>query len=95
MTQELKGEEIPRCGFCGNHHLTSEHNTWQMPDGSHTHCVLEALEAWEKERQPTEVWTRVMGYYRPINHFNPGKQAEFEERVPFEEMKICQINKTD
>ena len=42
----------------------------------------------DEERQPCEIWTRVMGYYRPISQFNIGKQGEFEERVNFLEQKI-------
>ncbi|WP_159499567.1 ribonucleoside triphosphate reductase [Microbacterium sp. 18062] len=30
-----------------------------------------------------EVWTRVMGYFRPVSSFNVGKQGEAAERVPF------------
>lgn len=30
-----------------------------------------------------EVWTRVMGYHRPVSSFNIGKQGEHAERVPF------------
>lgn len=37
------------------------------------------------ERQRCEVWTRVMGYHRPISEFNPGKQAEHAERQHFVE----------
>ena len=33
--------------------------------------------------QPMEVYSRVVGYYRPVTHFNPGKQEEFYERVNF------------
>ncbi|NNU27407.1 ribonucleoside triphosphate reductase [Isoptericola sediminis] len=33
----------------------------------------------------TEVWTRVMGYFRPVASFNTGKQGEYAERVPFRE----------
>lgn len=32
-----------------------------------------------------EVWTRVMGYHRPVSSFNVGKQGEHIERVPFRE----------
>ena len=39
----------------------------------------------DEERQPCEIWTRVMGYHRPVSQFNPGKQSEFAERVCFEE----------
>lgn len=37
------------------------------------------------ERQECEVWTRVMGYYRPVSQFNTGKQGEYHERVEFDE----------
>jgi hypothetical protein len=39
----------------------------------------------EHERQRCEVWTRVMGYHRPMTSFNIGKQGEFNERCYFVE----------
>ena len=30
-----------------------------------------------------EVYSRVVGYFRPVDRWNRGKQAEFSERVPF------------
>lgn len=39
----------------------------------------------ESERTRTEVWTRVMGYHRPVSAFNPGKQSEHRERRAFVE----------
>ncbi len=36
-----------------------------------------------------EIWTRVMGYHRPVSSFNKGKQGEFRERLFFEERKAC------
>lgn len=39
----------------------------------------------DKERQRCEVWTRVMGYHRPVSSFNIGKKGEFHERRFFEE----------
>ncbi|MDJ0806257.1 MAG: ribonucleoside triphosphate reductase [Gammaproteobacteria bacterium] len=35
--------------------------------------------------EATEVWTRVMGYHRPVSAFNHGKKAEHAERVCFTE----------
>ena len=32
---------------------------------------------------PTEVYSRVVGYYRPIRNWNPGKQSEFALRKTF------------
>ena len=39
----------------------------------------------DDERQPCEVWTRVMGYHRPVASFNTGKQGEHAERRFFRE----------
>ena len=39
----------------------------------------------DSERQPCEVWTRVMGYHRPVASFNIGKKGEFFERRFFQE----------
>lgn len=33
----------------------------------------------------TKVWTRVMGYFRPVDSFNKGKQGEHRERKHFKE----------
>lgn len=41
----------------------------------------------DDERQECEIWTRVMGYYRPISMFNDGKKEEFFERVYYLENK--------
>ena len=50
------------------------------------------IELKDSERQPCEVWTRVMGYHRPVSSFNTGKKGEFAERKYFEESK-CGLNK--
>ena len=42
-----------------------------------------AITLADEERQPCEVWTRVMGYHRPVASFNIGKQGEHEERRSF------------
>jgi len=43
----------------------------------------------DEERQACEVWTRVMGYFRPVASFNRGKQGEYHERTCFVETKCC------
>ncbi len=43
------------------------------------------IEIPDTERQPCEVWTRIMGYYRPITDANIGKQQEHRDRVFFQE----------
>lgn len=37
-----------------------------------------------KKRVRCEVYSRVVGYYRPIAQWNDGKQAEFHDRQPFD-----------
>ena len=49
----------------------------------HTAPASQALN--DEERTPCEVWTRVMGYHRPVSAFNPGKQSEHAERQCYEE----------
>jgi anaerobic ribonucleoside-triphosphate reductase len=39
----------------------------------------------ENERTRCEIWTRVMGYHRPVAAWNPGKQSEHAERRFFQE----------
>mgnify|MGYP003606276227 FL=1 len=39
----------------------------------------------DEERTRCEVWTRVMGYHRPVSAFNAGKQSEHQERRYFVE----------
>ena len=35
------------------------------------------------ERTKCEIWTRVMGYHRPVSQYNLGKKSEFYSRVYF------------
>ena len=42
----------------------------------------------DAERQPCEIWTRVMGYHRPLSSFNIGKKGEFHERKYFDGCRL-------
>ncbi len=42
----------------------------------------------DEERQVCEVWTRVMGYHRPVSEFNQGKKGEHAERIHFRESRV-------
>lgn len=44
---------------------------------------IERLGISNNERTKCEVWTRVMGYHRPISSFNVGKKGEVAERKYF------------
>ena len=48
-----------------------------------------AIVLTDAERQPCEVWTRVMGYHRPVSSFNIGKQGEHRERRFFQEARCA------
>lgn len=50
-----------------------------------THLETNEIFLTEAERQPCEVWTRVMGYHRPVASFNIGKKGEHYERKHFQE----------
>lgn len=36
-----------------------------------------------QKRTRCEIWTRVMGYHRPVSHFNIGKKSEHMSRKHF------------
>ncbi|MBU2634070.1 MAG: ribonucleoside triphosphate reductase [Nanoarchaeota archaeon] len=40
--------------------------------------------------EETEVYSRIVGYYRPIQNWNAGKKEEFEKRVEYVEEKTLQ-----
>ncbi len=46
------------------------------------------IELKDEERTRCEVWTRVMGYHRPVTSFNPGKQSEYCDRQFFNENQV-------
>ena len=41
----------------------------------------------EKKRTKCLVYSRVVGYIRPVQHWNEGKQAEYEERRVYDKSK--------
>ena len=46
-----------------------------------------AITLKDEERTRCEVWTRVMGYHRPVSSYNIGKKSEFADRKFFNEPK--------
>jgi len=45
----------------------------------------EILEQLKEKRQKCIVYTRVMGYHRPVESFNIGKKSEHKQRKHFKE----------
>ncbi len=37
----------------------------------------------EQKRQKCEVYSRVVGYIRPVDQWNDSKQAEYDDRLEF------------
>jgi len=60
-----------------------------MNDMTETRHLIEALTLTNEERQRCEVWTRVMGYHRPVASFNIGKKGEHAERRFFRESRCA------
>ena len=57
-------------------------------------CAAHGYHSGELEACPTcggevEVWTRVMGYFRPVSSFNTGKKGEHHERLPFAQRHVA------
>ncbi len=66
----------PTFSICPTHgYLAGEHTT--CPKCAELHPGAEPVEC--------EVWTRVMGYFRPVQSFNIGKKGEYAERTMFTE----------
>jgi anaerobic ribonucleoside-triphosphate reductase len=47
----------------------------------------EILKGMDSQRTRCLVYTRVMGYHRPVESFNIGKKGEHKERVQFNECR--------
>lgn len=59
-----------------------------MNDMAAQAIAIEVALLKDEERQPCEVWTRVMGYHRPVASFNIGKKGEHYERRFFSEARV-------
>jgi anaerobic ribonucleoside-triphosphate reductase len=50
---------------------------------------MKQIKLKDEERTPCEIYSRVMGYHRPIHTYNPGKQQEYADRKMFQENKAA------
>ncbi len=46
------------------------------------------METKEQKRQPCEIYSRVVGYLRPVSQWNDGKQAEFDDRKEYDKQLV-------
>lgn len=63
---------LPYVSITPTFSVCSEHG---YISGEHFHCPT--------CQKPTEVYTRVVGYLRPVQNFNKGKKAEYNDRVKY------------
>ena len=59
-----------------------------------TETKPQTIQLDDAERTRCEIWTRVMGYYRPVSAWNAGKQSENSERLLFKEPPACVLEPT-
>lgn len=62
--------------------MTTQWQDWTTLDPRTTTSVA-------SNRQKCEVYTRVMGYHRPVSQFNEWKKSEYYSRTYFTEGKTC------
>lgn len=56
--------------------------------GNENEKILDRINELEKQLKNVkgtkcEIWSRVVGYFRPTSAYNPGKQEEYKERKNF------------
>lgn len=88
MNQEEK--EKLKCDLCGKDLEVKEDELVNglvlvFDDGKNKYKTLRCKDCYEKDQslknyQECEVYSRVVGYLRPINQWNEGKKKEFNER---------------
>ena len=79
----MNGKSTKRIEHSGFLFSLYVHEEKSMNDQKHP--VSDTVTLSDDERQPCEVWTRVMGYHRPVSSFNIGKKGEHHEREFFKE----------
>lgn len=65
-----------------------EHGDLYMPYQANGEEIVKCKACHEKDQmcrnfQPTEVYTRVVGYIRPVQQWNKGKRQEYDDRKEF------------
>ena len=48
-----------------------------------THEEVQKNHTVKVKQVPTEIYSRVVGYFRPVSNWNEGKKEEFQDRKEF------------
>jgi ribonucleoside-triphosphate reductase len=88
----------PTFSICNKHgYLNGEHQF--CPKCDEEQIVKNGLDSAKEldaeMRTICEVWTRVMGYHRPVSQFNIGKKGEYMERECYREGKVADRMEND
>lgn len=77
ITKALSRTKLPYLSITPTFSICKDHGYLPGEHFSCPHCNQEA-----------EVYTRVVGYYRPVKRWNKGKQAEYQDRVCFDKAQL-------
>lgn len=72
IVRALTETKIPYISITPTFSICKDHGYLAGEEATCPHCG-----------QETEVYTRVVGYYRPVKMWNKGKQAEYKDRVEY------------
>ena len=75
--------------ICNDCEKCLEEGDEYMPYKTSTGTYIKCKKCHEKDPvlrnfQETEVYSRVVGYIRPVKQWNKGKQTEYKDRTEFE-----------
>lgn len=74
--------------FCPNCDVEESKKMMAAAQAEGLELAAENVVIPEENRQACEVWTRVMGYFRPVSQFNAGKKSEYNDRVVLESQEL-------
>ncbi len=87
IENDVKRKDVPNvmCHDCGKAlREVAAYATYTRDERKEYKCDV-CYEADPVLRRRTEVYSRVVGYLRPVEQWNVGKQAEFGDRKTFNE----------
>ncbi len=87
----LQDSELVNLFHAQKYHSTKSDLKFSIPVSTPLSTTKEksTMQLNNQDRQKCEVWTRVMGYHRPVSSFNVGKKGEHQERRFFQESRCA------
>ncbi len=77
-------KRVPVKNMFIRHTFCEERIKYDMPKEKTKNINKEVrMEKKVKRAIPTEIYSRVVGYYRPVQNWNKGKKEEFKDRESF------------